>query len=402
MRHSPAVIFGAGAVGRGFIGEVFNEAGLEVIFIDVNQPLLDELERDGSYTHITVDRGMRDSKTIAPVNAIHSENVQAVDRALSHAEIAATCVGSRALPLVCRTIARAVRLRANRGRPPLNLLLAENLHDAPRRVREWLKAADPTLTDAFIDQHLALISTSIGRMIPVVDQSRSHQKKTTIEVEPYRFLPLDATAAKGRLVDAEAFVIDPEIPFEYYSDRKLYVHNMGHAMCAYLGACWGDTYIWQAIGRIEVRFFVRAAMIESATAIAARYGQPMGPLLEHIDDLLYRFANEALADTVARVGRDPMRKLAPEDRFLGAVQLCREEGIPSRFVLTGLTAALNYMEMNEPGSSITMRTVLYESAILNRQELEQVFAQLEELRSGFDCEQQLRNVNRPFERPWVV
>ncbi|MSS84646.1 mannitol-1-phosphate 5-dehydrogenase [Actinomycetaceae bacterium WB03_NA08] len=402
MSQSSAVIFGAGAVGRGFIGEIFNEAGLEVVFIDVDQALLDELARDGSYTHITVDKGTRDSKTIAPVKAIHSENEQAVGIAISHAEIAATCVGPRALPAVCRTIARAVRLRVNQGRPPLNLLLAENLHDAPRKVREWLKAADPAMTDAFIDQHLALISTSIGRMIPVADQSRSHQKITTIEVEPYRFLPLDVTAAKGQLVDAKAFVIAPDIPFEYYSDRKLYVHNMGHAMCAYLGACCGDTYIWQAIGRIEVRFFVRAAMIESATAVAARYGQPMGPLLDHIDDLLHRLANEALADTVARVGRDPRRKLSPEDRFLGAVQLCRQESIPSRFILTGLAAALNYMEMNEPGSSVTMREVFYKSDLLSEQEREQVFAQLEAFQGGFDCEQQLRIVDQPFKRSWVA
>ena len=44
-----AVMYGAGNIGRGFIGQLFSESGYEVAFIDVNREIIDQLNRDGQY-----------------------------------------------------------------------------------------------------------------------------------------------------------------------------------------------------------------------------------------------------------------------------------------------------------------------------------------------------------------
>lgn len=59
---------------------------------------------------------------------------------------------------------------------------------------------------------------------------------------------------------------------------------------------------------------------------------------EHIDDLLYRFKNKALGDTIFRVGCDLTRKLSAEDRLAGAIHESFELNLPYDKILTALIA----------------------------------------------------------------
>jgi mannitol-1-phosphate 5-dehydrogenase len=57
---------------------------------------------------------------------------------------------------------------------------------------------------------------------------------------------------------------------------------------------------------------------------------------------LLRFANRALADPVSRLARDPLRKLAPGDRLVGAARLVERHGIRPEGLSWGIAAALAY------------------------------------------------------------
>ena len=134
---------------------------------------------------------------------------------------------------------------------------------------------------------------------------------------------------------------DKSISFDYYLDRKLYIHNMGHCFTAYLAEQKNYEFIWQGILDSEIRYFVRSAMIESAIALSRKYHQTISQVITHIDNLLMRFANKALNDTCERVGRDPVRKLKSDDRFLGALKICLDQKTNCKFVSLGVAIGLN-------------------------------------------------------------
>ena len=67
-----------------------------------------------------------------------------------------------------------------------------------------------------------------------------------------------------------------------------------------------------------------------------------------MNDLKERFANPALMDTVERVGRDPLRKLQPEDRLVGGIRLCLAQGVFPRFIAMACGAALRYDFPGDP------------------------------------------------------
>lgn len=314
------VVFGAGSIGRGFVGASFGAAGWGVTFVDVVESLVDRLNADGAYHQVVVSNEGETTIRVAPVDAVLLSDTDAVVASLVGADFGATAVGAANLPLVASLISKGVsaRLEANRG--PLDVLLCENLHDAPQVVRELISADSTTE----VAKRVGLLATSIGRMVPVPVPDPADP--TRVRVEPYSFLPFDASALLGA---------EPDVPdlvpirdgFTLYGDRKLYVHNMGHCMLAYLGELRGYRYLWQAAEDLELRYLARNAMVETAVALSVVHTVPVAPLLLHVDDLLKRFSNRALGDTVDRVGRDPQRKMQPDDRLLGSHLLCQRAGV---------------------------------------------------------------------------
>jgi mannitol-1-phosphate 5-dehydrogenase len=339
------VIFGAGSVGRGFIGQLFAESRLEVVFVDVVPQIIDGINRDGCYPHLTVSNAGRTETSVGPARAINSADSQRVIEAVAHTDILATAVGAGALAKIAEPLALGLARRHELGRLPVNILLCENLHAAAAYMKGQLSLhLEESVRDQVLSQ-VGLLETSIGRMIPVPSAELHAIHPAAVSVEPYKYLPFDVAAVKGALPEIAGLTGDPTVPFSYYTDRKLYLHNLGHCLCAYLGELNRDTYIADAINQPAIRSLVRSAMLESALALAAKYGQPIGGLIDHMDNLLARFGNHSLQDTVERVGRDPERKLAPGDRFLGAYALAVEAGTPRRYLNLALAYGLNKLRL---------------------------------------------------------
>ncbi len=142
----------------------------------------------------------------------------------------------------------------------------------------------------------------------------------------------------------------PYAPFAFFTERKLYIHNAGHATLGYLGYPKGYEYGYEALADDEIYFQARGAMEESALALTRKYHPSQGALLAHIDDLLHRFGNRALGDTILRLGRDPLRKLAPGDRLSGAAVNCLEQSVMPVNIITGLAAGLRFDHPADPGA----------------------------------------------------
>lgn len=334
-----ALIYGAGNVGRGFIGQLLGQAGYRLTFVDINQALVHALNREGAYSVRLLDAGggSRDI-VVSGVSALDGADLDAVAKAIADCDIMATALGANILPRMAPVIAEGFSLRMKQGQMPLNIILCENLHDASGVMRRAIDSALPEADRPLADSLLGLVEASIGRMIPVQTDAMRDGDPLRICAEAYAFLPVDGAAFRGSPPAVEGLI--PHTPFEYYMQRKLYIHNMGHMVCALLGSYTGKTYIYEAIADSAIELVTRQAMLESACALSVAYGVPIKPLLDHIDDLILRFGNAQLMDTCARVSQDIPRKLKPEDRLIGAVRLCDSQGVIPAYIALGAAAAL--------------------------------------------------------------
>ena len=364
-----AVMYGAGNIGRGFIGQLLYESGYSTTFIDVDESVIDTLNERHSYPLRILMRNVNsgaqnDIQTdilIEDVAAIHGRDIKAVADAIANADLVATAVGANVLPRIAPNISAGLAERCRHGGGPLDILVCENLSHAASYLRglvreHFLKDAEDT-QDAndsnnaqdsekavawleWFETNIGFVDTSIGRMVPLQTPEMRDGDPLRICAEAYASLPADKDAFRAGVPNLRGIV--PYSPFAFYAQRKLYIHNMGHALTAYCGARLGCEYIWQAISEPEVLRIVRAAMIASADALAKRYGGDAAELYAHVDDLLARFADMRLGDTVYRVGRDTRRKLAPEDRMVGALRMCREAGVDTSSLTRGMALAIRF------------------------------------------------------------
>ena len=98
----------------------------------------------------------------------------------------------------------------------------------------------------------------------------------------------------------------------------------------------------------EIYLQARGAMEESALALTRKYRPAPGALMANIEDLLHRFGNRALGDTILRLGRDPMRKLAHSDRLVGAALNALAQGVTRVHLVTGIAAGLRFAHPDDP------------------------------------------------------
>ena len=339
-----AIMYGAGNIGRGFVGALLSQAGYRVTFVDVMEPVVRALQENQRYPIRYVSTEGNEDVWIENVTAVNGNDLEAVSDAIAECDIMATAVGARILKFIAPNIAAGLRKRWANGGKPLNIIICENLMDANKVLEGLVKEHLSEEEKAQFDNTVGLVEASIGRMVPVQTEAMKDGEPLRVCVERYGFLPVDGDAFKGEIPAIPNLV--PASPFDFYIKRKLYLHNMGHAICAYLGGYVGMKYIWQAIDDPEILSIVQNAMQESAIALSKKYGEPLEKILVHVDDLLCRFRNRALMDTCQRVGGDPVRKLGAEDRLIGSSNLMLEQGMTPAYIAIGAAGAL-YRHLNE-------------------------------------------------------
>ena len=333
-----AVMYGGGNIGRGFIGALLSQSGYEVTFIDVAEPVVKALSENHCYPVRYVSSSGHEDVLVENVTAVNGNDMEAASEAIANCDIMATAVGARILKFIIGNIVAGLRKRWARTDAPLNIIICENLMDANLVVEKMLKEQLTEEECKIFDERVGLVEASIGRMVPVQTEEMKDGDPMRVCVERYGFLPTDKAAFKGEVPEIKNMV--PFAPFDFYIKRKLYVHNMGHATCAYLGDLLGLEYIYQSIAVPEIRVLVQNAMLESAMALSGKYGVELEKIVLHITDLLHRFTNAALMDTCARVGGDPGRKLSPDDRLIGSASLALEQGVTPAYIAVGAAAGL--------------------------------------------------------------
>ena len=332
-----AVMYGGGNIGRGFIGALLSQSGYEVTFIDVAEPVIKALQEKRRYPIRIVSTEGHQDVWVENVTAANGNLSEAVE-AIANCDIMATAVGARILKFIVPNIVAGLRKRWEMNKGPLNIIICENLNDANKILESMLKEQLTEEEQAKFDETVGLVEASIGRMVPVQTEEMKDGEPMRVCVEQYGFLPVDKAAFKGEVPEIKNMV--PYEPFDFYIKRKLFIHNMGHATCAYLGGLLNLEYIYQAIAVPEVRVLVQNAMQESALVLHKHYGADLAALQLHITDLLYRFTNAALKDTCQRVGGDPVRKLSPDDRLIGSARLAVEHGITPAYIAVGIAAGI--------------------------------------------------------------
>ena len=338
-----AIQFGAGNIGRGFIGAVLSQAGYRVVFADVVADLLDQINTRKQYTVHVTDTESRDI-VISDICAVHSGSDAAVAE-IAGADIVTTAVGLRILKFVAPAIAKGLAARMAAGEEkPLNVIACENGLKATSQLKELTLALVSPEVAAWAETHVGWPDAAVDRIVPPV----RCEVPLDVAVEEYFEWDVERSAFVGEIPAIAGMT--PVDNLEAYVERKLFTLNTGHATAAYIGKMKGLGTIGESIADPAVFPVVKAVMQQSGEGLVRKFGFDHDAHFAYIEKILKRFSNPYLKDDVDRVGREPLRKLAPNDRLILPMLTARGFGLPYDKILLAIGAALHFDNPADPQS----------------------------------------------------
>ncbi|MFJ6653145.1 mannitol-1-phosphate 5-dehydrogenase [Microbacterium sp. NPDC091313] len=348
---SVAVHFGAGNIGRGFVGLLLHQGGYELVFSDVAAPLVDAINAASEYTVHEVGEGGVDT-VVTGFRAINSAtDADALVEAIATAAVVTTAVGPTVLRFVAPHIVAGLGLR-DPALAPLQVMACENAIGATDLLREEMAASAGDGWEA-VSGRAVFANTAVDRIVP----AQAPGGGIDVTVEPF----FEWAIERGPFGDTPphipgAHFVDDLTP---YIERKLFTVNTGHATTAYFGAAAGIERISDALADPAIAERVEAALRETSELLIVKH--ELDPATQHAyrATILRRFQNPALPDTVWRVGRQPLRKLSRHERFVGPAAEAVDRGLPVEALVAAMGAALAFDDA-EDDQAVQLQRMLRE------------------------------------------
>ena len=347
----PTVVqIGAGKIGRGFLGQIYADAGWSIVFLDIVDELVAGLNARGGYDIEILTNDSQTRFPVTQVSALHpTKDVARARDAIATADLIGCSVGVPYLKDVAAELAPALAHRAQtRPNAPVDVIVCENKLGAAEFLRDAVlehAGEFPAAAEAIAQGRVGFVGAVVGRTVPALVPEHDPWGICT---EPYCLLPVDQTALRNGAPDMPLIV--PVDNLSALEERKLFVHNDAHAAAAYLGRAAGLDTIEDVMNDDALAAKVRSVMAEAGSGIVARHGFDAEEQHAYEEDLMERFVNRALADTVLRVGADPIRKLGPHDRLIGGARCALDGDRPPQAICDASAAAIHFDAPDDPSA----------------------------------------------------
>ncbi|MFP1557733.1 mannitol-1-phosphate 5-dehydrogenase [Escherichia coli] len=335
-----ALHFGAGNIGRGFIGKLLADAGIQLTFADVNQVVLDALNARHSYqVHVVGETEQVD--TVSGVNAVSSIGDDVVDL-IAQVDLVTTAVGPVVLERIAPAIAKGLVKRKEQGNEsPLNIIACENMVRGTTQLKGHVMNALPEDAKAWVEEHVGFVDSAVDRIVP--PSASATNDPLEVKLETFSEWIVDKTQFKGALPNIPGMELTDNLMA--FVERKLFTLNTGHAITAYLGKLAGHQTIRDAILDGNLRGGQRDG---GCPDFIRRYGFSTEQHCRYIQKILGRFENPYLKDDVERVGRQPLRKLSAGDRLIKPLLGTLEYSLPHKNLIQGIAGAMHFRSEDDP------------------------------------------------------
>jgi mannitol-1-phosphate 5-dehydrogenase len=332
-----------------------HKSGYEVVFVDVMDSIIEQLQANKSYKVIQVGSEGEETSEITNYRAINSKTHEAdVIKEISTADVVTCSVGPNILKFIAPVIAKGVDARPNDA-TPIAVIACENAIGATDTLASHIKDPKHTPEERLEDHHerARYANSAIDRIVPAQDPDAG----LDVKLERFYEWVVDATPFKDHQtppIDGIKWV-DDLIP---YIERKLYTVNTGHAAAAYHGYNKKKTTVYDALKDPEILDEVQRALAETSSLIVGKHGIAEAEQKEYVAKIIKRISNPHLEDANERVGRAPLRKLSRKERFIGPASELAEQGKECSALLDAAEMAFRFQNVEGDEESVELAKIM--------------------------------------------
>lgn len=332
-----AVHFGAGNIGRGFIGLLLHQSGYKTCFVDVNGEVVDLLNEKKQYTVKLAEESQKELlvENVYAINSLKDPNL-VIDE-VANADIITAAVGPNILPLIAGLIASGLKKRLTQSKKALTIIACENMIGGSSFLKEKVYEELTEGEKEQFDTYFSFPNAAVDRIVP----NQTNADKLAVTVEPFYELVVDESEIKGTNPPIQGITFVKDL--EPFIERKLFTVNTGHAVVAYFGYFAGIRNMHEALENTEIREKIEQVLKETSQYLTATYSFDEKTHAKYVQKIINRFANPYISDDTTRVGRSPMRKLKNNDRLVRpATKFVEMFNQNPLYLVKGIAAALHY------------------------------------------------------------
>jgi mannitol-1-phosphate 5-dehydrogenase len=306
-----SVHFGAGNIGRGFIGEILASNNFKVTFVDIADNLISHLNKRGSYD-IELASERRERIHVTGVNGINSQkNPKDVIQSIKCADLITTSIGPNALINIAPVIAKGIIAREKSGnRKPCDIIACENMIGGSEFLKKEVSKILNQGSKNYLNQYIGFPNAAVDRIIP----NQKHDDPLFVSVEPFNEWIIDKSQIKNHSIHLNGVEYAEDLM--PYIERKLLSVNTGHATVAYTGYYRGHKTIGEAMKDSIVVEHLINVLEETGQLLCTKWKFQRSIIAKYQQTIVERFQNSNISDDVERVGRTPIRKMGFNERFI--------------------------------------------------------------------------------------
>lgn len=374
-----ALHFGAGNIGRGFIGEVLAKKGFEITFVDVNEKVITALNEKHEYLIQLAEPTKKQIKVTGVAGINNAKEPAKVAQAFAKADIVTTAIGPKILPLIAPLIAAGIKLRRKTDNyQKIDVIACENMIGGSQFLKTEVYKHLDAATKVFADEYIGFPNAAVDRIVP----QQSHADPLFVVVEPFKEWVIDESQLKDPALKLKDVHYAKQL--EPYIERKLFSVNTGHATVAYTGQVYGYDTIGEAIKDKRVLDQVKAVLAETRELLLAKWDFERAELEAYQQKIIERFENPELSDEITRVGRTPIRKLGYDERFIRPIREAKLHGLSYQALLKTASDIYRFNDPADPESqqlkemltTLPLIEVIYQTTGLDKQKDATLLAEL--------------------------
>ena len=320
-----AVIWGAGRIGRGFVGDILSEAsGFSTVYVDIDRELVDALNKARAYTIAKATREGITKKRLSGFKALHTSDEAAL-RALFEEErlLLDISVHEPKLPQVADMLCPLLKQRAQSGLT-MDVMMNVNMARPDAYFRTLMgERLSPAALKYFGDR-VGVTGIFAMCISPLAPDWLKKEDPLALWNNGWETQAVSRKALKCPPPKAPRLLLTDDIERE--ETRKLYTLNMAHALLSYLGLPKGLKTSLEAVKDPELRGILEGALIESSAGLEYEFGFGEKEMAAWREKIIGLLENPYIEDGLQRLGADTRRKLSARDRLVGPAGLCLKAG----------------------------------------------------------------------------
>lgn len=351
-----AIHFGAGNIGRGFIGILLKNSNYDITFVDLNKDIIDDIKLNGKFSVIYLDED-NSSDLVDNVKGLHGiDDLEQVIESIGSTDLITTSLGQDNLKYTTANIVAGIRARIEAGiSKNLDIIACENGLQVSSFFKQLVYAELTEEEQVYCDEHIGFVDCTVDRIVP----NQTNENICDVRVEPSFEWVL-----KSNQVKANFDIKDAQYTKElaYYNKRKLLTVNLTHSLIGYVGSAEGYEFVHEAIANPAIEHFVGQVLTDIRNALVIEFGVEADVQDSYALKTVNRFKNDKIVDELSRVARNPLTKLSDGERYISPLKVLIDNGSSYDALCQAVAYGLSYNNPQE-AQAVEIKTLIAEKGL---------------------------------------